>query len=324
METITNANQIAKEVKKFRNSLRKIAVKKEKRTWFYPSGKHECETLTLSASRQNIEVGFLDAGTRFIHFLRISDGSTSLYPQAEINFPTQNTRRVSGVFIKSHNEVTICTRGIFNAYRGRVPKHIVLGHFNNWLVEAEENNTITQLIEITSIGSTNSANDLYSFIEEVNRLKQLYRSDTSYLPTSGSIFNFTPEFEGDKQKKASKAVKYNYTHGPICNELADYLKSTHKNKVIFNDQHIDVGIKHPSSGKIEHIFEVKTKSFPSDQIYKAVGQLFTYNLLFANGNANLSLVLPKEYKTNKLESLLKQLNISTVYYSDGEFHFVKH
>lgn len=329
MQTITSTNKTKNAIKKFRDILSNISNEEEYLDWSFPSagkGKGRQSYLTYTIKTTYGDLYVATSTKQWNHrtpFLFRFKESNSLSPDVEINIPEELNRQVAGVFCERGKSIFLCSRGHFTANPGKIKNEYTYNHFVNWLENTNDDSKQIELILICSLDSKSIANDLAHFIQEVLSLKNRYKSKNKLAKNSKIIWNSGDEFEGEKSfTTKATAVKYEYSHGAICNALEKYLSSL-KIKELFTakNKHIDLALVNPKTKKANYIFEVKTASLPSDQIYSAVGQLLYYKHLYGYSNTKLFLTLPDVCSCKKTEKYLNAIEITIIYAKDQKFFF---
>jgi hypothetical protein len=302
---ITDRKELLSYVTLFQEQIASLAQTEQAMTWAFPNGERE-SLVTYSVATDLGELLVAVPKKKWngkrAHLFALDHRSGILAPDVEINIPDGLNRRVSGAYVQSGENVLICHRGGFTAYRGQIPKEISLAHFRKWLVSVADGDSETILISIASLGSKSLANDIAEFVFAVSELKKEFKADESAPTVKGRSANWRDgfEFEGEKTSGGqSPPNDYEYLHGPLCNALRRKLKKLVGNSPTFkvsSNENIDVAIVDKKSEKAVAIFEVKTSASLSEQLYSAHGQLAYYKYEYGGGKTALFLVLPKETK----------------------------
>jgi len=315
-------------IRTFRKHLKDVAVEDSKLEWGFPNGERaDYPTYTLNSCYGNVQVGLPDAwATRIPHLFRFVKEQGSPSPDVEINIPPELDRKVSGVYVQSEKELWLCSRGAFTAFRGRIPQNLAHAHFKKWLREVDDGSKTANVIPVVSMDSPTFVDDIATFVRAVVELKEKYKQRQSSVPEDLSGDNATwsrgKEFEGTKSSKRTQAeIEYEYLHGPVCNRLENHLKKIlSRGRLEFGkNSHVDGAIVYRLSSRATCLFEVKTASLPSSQIYSAVGQLMYYRHRYGTAGSHLFVVLPSGSRSQPTESFLTDLGITLVYESSGDF-----
>jgi len=300
---ITNRKELSSSVIVFQKRIASLADRMQSMEWAFPNGeKVRCATYSVSTDLGQLLVAVPNKWKgRQAHLFALNHDSGALAPDVEINIPDGLDRKVSGAYVKSGKNVLICHRGVFTAYRGRIPKEISLAYFEKWLVAVEDDDREARLISVASLESNSFANDIAEFVSAVAEMKEQFKSDNKPPPTvKERSFNWRDgtEFEGKKASGTSAPPKdYEYLHGPLCNALRRQMMKLVKNLptvAVLSNMNIDVAIVDAKSRVAIAIFEVKTSASLSGQLYSAHGQLRYYKHRYGKGTTELFLVLPKE------------------------------
>ena len=237
---------------------------------------------------------------------------------------------MSGLYAKDANgEIWLCSRGLFTA-SGRILLDISFSHFDKWLYEIDDEGESRQIIPVCSLSSPTIFDDIADFTDAVQKLKEIYKKKSYKIISPKKINKDSPksawrdnnEFEGMKSSGDKISAEYQYMHGPLCNQLKISLeKSLEKNKnfIVRKNKHIDAAIVARKTKIAHSIFEVKTASLPSSQIYTAVGQLLYYKTLYGVPNTHLYLVLPSHCKSSAIEKFIEKLGMQVIYGESGKF-----
>lgn len=207
---------------------------------------------------------------------------------------------------------------------------ITFPYFDKWLYEIDDEGELRPIIPVCSLSSPTISSDIATFTIAVQELKKRYK-DKSYkiIPpkkinkdSPKSAWRDSNEFEGMKSRGDKISAEYQYMHGPLCNQLKISLeKSLEKNKnfVVRKNKHIDAAIVARKTGIAHSIFEVKTASLPSSQIYTAVGQILYYKTRYGDPNTHLYIVLPSHCKSSATEKFIEKLGMRVIYGESGKF-----
>lgn len=268
--------------------------------WAFPNGETAiCITYFVETDLGELLVAVpKEWKSRNAHLFALNHDGSALAPDVEINIPLGLDRKVSGAYVQSGNNVLICHRGGFTAYRGKIPKEYSLAYFNKWLISVTDGDSESSLISITSLESNSLANDIAEFVFAVLEMKTQFKSGESTTTNRVRCSNWRDgaEFEGVKTSgKLSQPKDYEYLHGPLCNALRRQLKHFVKllpSVDVLSNVNIDVAIVDTTSDIAIAIFEVKTSASLSGQLYAAHGQLAYYKHIYGKATTALFLVLP--------------------------------
>jgi hypothetical protein len=164
---------------------------------------------------------------------------------------------------------------------------------------------------VAEISSKRFVKQLCHFIEEVDRIKNLFNtSDSNDVGNKAKEWGYNKEFIGPKVSKLGSKVRVSECdHGLIVDNLKNVLVD--KGFKVANKKSMDLFIY--KGDKIEAIFEVKTDCDTSS-IYSAVGQLLINSLEFDN-RPKLFMVLPNHSNINRLKNILQKIGIELVSYN---------
>ncbi|QUM81155.1 hypothetical protein HWV01_13095 [Moritella sp. 5] len=331
MQTIETYDENSSALSLFRQRLEDISYRQEELEWGFPNGDRvEYLTYSIETHLGELQVGVPESWeSRIPHLVRFAKEQGPPSPDVELNIPTEINRRVSGLYAKSNDEIWLCSRGSFTAFRGQIKRNITLSHFDKWLCEVNDAGKQAQVIPVCSLSSSTMANDIATFTAAVQELKQLYKdqpdqisSSTTDNPSQKFPWGSSKEFEGKKNSGSKDRSEYDYIHGPLCNQLKTFLeKNIHNNEKykVTKNVHVDVAIINKKTDIADSIFEVKTASLPSNQIYTAVGQILYYKRLYGDSNTRLYIVVPLNCKSLITEGFIEGLGIQLVYGEAGQF-----
>lgn len=331
MQTIETYEENSSALSLFRQRLEDISYRQEELEWGFPNGdRAEYLTYSIETHLGELQVGVPESWeSRIPHLVRFAKDQGPPSPDVELNIPTEINRRVSGLYAKSNDEIWLCSRGSFTAFRGQIKRDITLSHFDKWLCEVDDAGKQAQVIPVCSLSSSTMANDIATFTAAVQELKQLYKDQPDQISSStiGNSSQKLPwgsskEFEGKKNSGSKDSSEYDYIHGPLCNQLKTFLeKGIHNNKKykVTKNVHVDAAIIYKKTEIADSIFEVKTASLPSNQIYSAVGQILYYKKLYGDSNTRLYIVVPLNCKSLITEEFIEGLGIQLVYGEAGQF-----
>lgn len=334
MRALNKKNENSRAVKTFRERLKVVASKLEDMEWGFPNGGRErYPTYSISTHLGEIQVGVPKSwNTRVPHLIRFTNEQGPPSPDVEINIPIEHDRKVSGLYVNTGNEYWLCSRGSFTSYRGQIKREFTFTHFDKWLVQIDDMGKLADVIPVCSLASPTIANDIATFVAAIQELKRLHRgggeqSETVLSGTSPSSIHswgVGTEFEGKKNAGGGSKSEYEYLHGPLCNQLMEFLgKVTASNPsvVVAKNSYVDVALVDKITGVANAIFEVKTSALPSSQVYSAVGQMHYYKYRYGNSKTRLYLVLPSKCKSTETQDFIESLGIAVVYGESGTFEF---
>ena len=334
MKTLVTRKGNLDALRVFRNKLREIAGKPKGLEWSFPNGsREEYPTYLVKTYLGKLQIGVPKRwGTRNPHLIRFAQKQGPLSPDVELNIPKTHDRRISGLYAKHANgEIWLCSRGLFTAFRGKIKREtITFPYFDKWLHEIDDKEKSIQIIPVCSLSSPTIFDDIADFTDAVQKLKKIYKDKSYKIISPEKINKDSPklarrdidEFEGMKSSGDKISAEYPYMHGPLCNQLKISLeKSLEKNKnfIVIKDKHVDAAIVARKTGIAHSIFEVKTASLPSSQIYTAVGQLLYYKTQYGDPNTHLYLVLPSNCKSSDTEEFIAELGMQVIYGESGKF-----
>ena len=332
MRALDTKEENSRAVKSFRERLKDVASKLEDMEWGFPNGDRVIyPTYSITTHLGEIQVGVPKSwNTRVPHLIRFTKEQGPPSPDVEINIPIEHDRRVSGLYVQSGIEYWLCSRGSFTSYRGQIKREITFIHFDKWLID--DLGKSANVIPVCSLTSPTIANDIATFVAAVQELKQLHKGGEEQ-PEAGKSGTPPPathgwgagtEFEGNKSTGGGQKGEYEYLHGPLCNQLAVFLKKvTASNQSVFvtKNANVDAAIVDKIMQSANAIFEVKTSALPSAQIYSAVGQMHYYKYRYGHTKTKLYLVLPLSCKSTETQKFIESLGIAVVYGEAGAFNF---
>ena len=331
LEVMTEKAGIENALRKFRKRVAFISGKPVNVKWSFPSGNSVVsQTYSFQSGRGEIRMGFPGIWDgRAVHLFALDPKGNSLVPDVEVNIPLKLDRRVSGVCARNGDEIWLCTRGRFTSHRNPIPVMKTFSHFQPWLVDMIDVDRKTQVIPVAALEDRNLANDIGEFVNAVLALHSSLGSDAGQGNEAETSWKEGTEFEGKKSKinEAGTSV-YDYEHGPICNSLRDLLKSLlagQSRYVVRRNKNVDIAIVDTTGDVAVAIFEIKTSSSLSTQLYKAVGQLMYYRQRYGIPVTGMFLVLPKECITDGFpsRSALLALGIRVIVRTGAQFADLK-
>jgi len=329
---IENKKEIKKYVDLFRINIKKRFGKPSLKKFTFPGGgSDEVNFYHIKKESRDISIGIpkTDWNNRFVHLVNIQlTEDKNITPDVEINFPFTYNKNTAGCLVKDtkSENILLCHRGKFNAYKGMIPLDVSKKFFKSNLVKVFDGEKEIELISITQLDSSEFIYDIYNFTDKVLKLKKIYKSKKD-MKTSIKIEKEnwwdSDEFEGIVEKTTSSSkIEYSYLHGEIQNCLFDLLKEkfTKTNFSVKSNKNVDLAIL--EGNKLKSIFEVKTSGSFSNQLYKAIGQLFCYSFYYSskqNSSPKLFLVIPNDCYDEKNKNIMEKLNISIILYREGKF-----
>lgn len=324
---IDNPEKIKTAISFFRKRIGDLAGKTRDLEWGFPNGDRSVyPTYTIQSHLGPLQIGvpkFWD--NRAPHLFRFVKDEGPPSPDVEINIPNKLDRQISGVYIAEGKSIWLCSRGSFTAYRGKIPYEIVFSHFEKWIVEVQDGERFSQVISVGSLDSPSLSNDLADFVQAVLNLKKNYKEGGKIENLPDKLWNSGEEFEGRKKHSSNRESRdYEYLHGPLCNQLKQKLETilqANTEYVVKRNKHVDAAVVEVRNRKARILFEVKTSTDLSGQLYSAIGQLFFYKHLYGINQSLLALVLPSECKKESQEvgSFLKRLGIILLFGNGGMF-----
>ncbi|POP76460.1 hypothetical protein [Pseudomonas syringae] len=336
MIVITAKTELRKETRLFQQALIAQAHSQGNREWAFPSGdRADCITYTLQTDLGEMLFAVPPPWDgRQAHLFKLNHEGGTLFPDAEINIPYELNRRVSGVLAADDDGQTlVCHRGTFTAFRGRVPRVKALKHFESWVQDFDDSGSWAVMISVTSTASPSIADDIGEFVREVKRLKEQVKAEAQSDPAvdvsqdleekTDREWRNNDEYEGDKSATTNPGTRdYTYLHGPLSNALRRKLNlfvSDHPDIEVGNHQ-VDVALVDRASGKAKAIFEVKTSTSMSAQLYSGFGQLAYYKHLFGTAETKLYLVLPESTSSDfTAGEFFAKANIHVIFGHAGVF-----
>ena len=338
MKTLVTRKDNSKALKLFRAKLREIAGKPEELEWRFPDGSRgKYPTYLIETYLNKLEIGVPEGWkARNPHLIRFAQSQGPLSPDVELNIPKTHDRKISGLYAEDANgEIWLCSRGLFTAFRGKIKREtITFPYFDKWLHEIDDEGESCRIIPVCSLSSPTIFDDIADFTTAVQELKEIYKEiykDGSHKSISPKKINKDSpklawrdnnEFEGVKSSGDKISAEYPYMHGPLCNQLKSSLEKSlekYKNFIVRKNKYIDAAIVARKTDKAHSIFEVKTASLPSSQVYTAVGQLLYYRTLYGDSNTRLYLVLPSNGKSSATEKFIEKSGMKVIYGESGKF-----
>lgn len=166
---------------------------------------------------------------------------------------------------------------------------------------------------VAEISSKRFVKQLCHFIEEVDRIKNLFNtSDSNDVENKAKEWGYNKEFIGPKVSKLGSKVRVSECdHGLIVDNLKNVLVD--KGFKVANKKSMDLFIY--EGDEIKAIFEVKTDCNTSS-IYSGVGQLLI-NSAGLSSRPKLFLVLPNQSNINNLKNILDKISINVISYNNS-------
>lgn len=337
VQVITVKARLRRGVRSFQQALIDQAEYRGNIEWAFPSGdRAACRTYALETDLGEMLFAVPPPWDgRQAHLFKLGFEGGTLSPDAEINIPDGLNRRVSGVLVADPGgETLICHRGTFTAFRGRVPRADAFEHFQDWLMEVDDNGRSAEVIAVSSASSPSIANDIAEFLFKVKQLKEQRKAElgddvddsteaADEEDESDAKWREQEEFEGSKSYIPNQGkCEYQYLHGPLCNALhrkLDELVEGHA-ELWVGKHRVDLALVDRASDKAKAIFEVKTSGSMSAQLYTAFGQLAYYQHRFGNADTKLFLVLPANAASDfAAAEFFTQANIQVLFGEGGVF-----
>ena len=170
------------------------------------------------------------------------------------------------------------------------------------MVDVNDVGRESRLIPIAVLDSTTLASDIGEFVHAVLALHSSLEPVSNRIDEVKTGWKEGKEFDGEKTKVISGGTSvYDYLHGPLCNYLGDWLKyhlKSHSRYIVRRNKNIDLAIVDSETDLARAIFEVKTSSELSGQLYSSIGQLVYYRQRYGSSNTLLFLVLPEQCVLN--------------------------
>lgn len=300
-EILTATREIRAAITLFRKRIRALGGNATRKEWVFPNGERDdLATYSIKTQHGDLLVGLPDKWTnRVPHLFCLARDGRALSPDVEVNIPTSLNRNVSGAYLREGKSIWLCTRGDFTAYRGKISRQVSFSHFDKWLVDVQDTDRVTQVIPVAALDSKTLDADLAEFVMSVIELKDTHKAGADDVAVGDAHWGEGDEFEGKKNKTTTAdTVTFEYLHGPLCNGLQYALRSLLKGDRSFGvkrNRNVDSAVVHLNSDVARLIFEVKTSSDFSGQLYSAIGQLFHYRHKFGDPKTHLFLVLPRTH-----------------------------
>ncbi|MFM0239879.1 hypothetical protein [Paraburkholderia phytofirmans] len=337
---ISAASQVSDAAQKLRDKVRGLADRRHDKAWSTPGGNRAVhETYVLRGREHDIYVGIHEDGSRvdtYAHlFLLLEHGAkpaSTLSPNAEINVSKSGSKGPGGVFAVDGDAIVVCRRPTFNSFRGKIRKLDTLGFLGSLAIPIRSGKQEEKVLPVVSLDSPTFIDDIETFVLRALAIKEHFKSagvkDRGVPPVDVDRiaekwpWNDNSEFEGVKTLDVRPSVSYEYSHGPLCNRLSKTLRGWATERFhVRGTQNIDTAIV-GSDGLAKVIFEVKTSGSLSEQLYKAIGQLFHYRSKRGDDGTILCLVLPGEVKPDAKHAnvFFETLGIHVFYESSpGEY-----
>ena len=98
----------------------------------------------------------------------------------EINPPMRGIdRRPAGAFGESSTgHLWVIHRGVFNAFRGRIPRDFTRHNFNGTWIFVNDGDEVSEVLQVGDLSDTNFVRDLRAFVIEASRLKEVFKGKT--------------------------------------------------------------------------------------------------------------------------------------------------
>ena len=316
-QVLVDTNKITSAIESFRKIIKEQFTGPLRSYRTFPQGERvyvEEYWADTKYGKLTIALPLEDWNTRVPHLITLGSFDATA-PDVELNIPLGLDRRVSGVYVKNNEDIWLCSRGKFTSYRSAIKKDLTLSHFAKWLITVQDVDRDTEVIPVGAISSPYIVNQISEFVQHVKKLKQIHKNGIDITEVTDNKWRETREFEGDidRQNKSSH-ITYEYLHGPICNTLTEYLKnskeSNNRQYSVKSNRKIDAALVN-NKEKAVVIFEVKTSTSFSEQLYKGIGQLFAYRAEYGNEATSLFMILPEDSVDSfkKIEPILGTMGI---------------
>ena len=304
-EIFTRKRDIAAAVGRFRRAIAAHGASVRKADWEFRDGTHaSLSTYAIDTRAGRLLVGLpATASDPTPHLFRLDRDEGDLAPDVELNVPLKLDRKYSGVYARATDgALCLCTRGVFAAYPGRVPRELAFLHFEKWLIDVVDGDAQGRVIPVVVLDSPTLGDDLVEFLGTVMALKSAYKQGGDGVA----------RMRWREPASAPAAPTATFQHGLLCSALEAQLQAlTHMNAryQVCRNRTIDVALVDVPRDEACAIFEVATSSRLED-LQLAVGKLLYARQACGNAQTRLALAAPWE--------IMKQLIVLKDYFKTSD------
>lgn len=272
LKIVDNEQTIADAQKKFEEKFRSFHGQRIKTTLNHRGGNTKAELLWFE--KPGFWVSSVKGGAENRYWNAFGtenpEGRKNVYITCEVNFPKSGIdRKIGGAFAKdASGKLYMVHRGNMGGGKKGVGKLLFLDNYRNEFEVVQDAEIESELPLIGALDSDKFIEQVYDFIREVERIKEIPQRQTQQTPLIPHKFN--KEFAGKREYKTSEHIEAECNHGRIVNALADALEKKGLNTA--NTRPLDLYIIGNQGNEITHVFEVKTDIWTTS-LYSAVGQL---------------------------------------------------
>ena len=286
-EILTRKRDIAAAVGRFRRAVAAHSASVRRAEWIFRDGKRMLlSTYTIDTRAGRLLVGLpAKASDPTPHLFRLDREEGDLAPDVELNVPLTLDRKYSGVYARAMDgSLCLCTRGVFTAYPGRVPRELAFLHFEKWLIDVVDDGARGRVIPVAALDAPTLGDDLVEFLGAVMALKSAYKQGD----------DGAARLHWREPASAPAAPDATFQHGLLCSALEAQLQALiHMNARyrVCRNQTIDVALVDTRRDEACAIFEVATSARPED-LQLAVGKLLYSRHAYGNTQTRLVLAVP--------------------------------
>ncbi|MDE2463318.1 MAG: hypothetical protein KGO02_06365 [Alphaproteobacteria bacterium] len=350
-KVITDPSEIFRLNKALGTRLNSTFKRKESRDIAYPAGTFDSEVHFDKGSGTAVRAWApVVQEKRLLNFILFAEpGVTSPIEIAvQLNFPAKEySRKLAGAFVAdAEGKIFIAHRGRLTKGRAALKQRDVFREFSANLIDADDNEQVSQLILVSGLDAPNLADRLWLFATEARevatRLDEQRRprsnsnttgsaatpksqgSNATLPPTSSPdrlivLRTYFDEFAGTTDVKGHSSGQRTVEHGDIVKALETHQSSTGLTQ---KAQAIDLAVVLTNEVRL---FEVKT-SAKTTSVYTGVGQLLIHGESIAERlklSVQRYLVLPAPPNSEHARHISKkgQMKIITYRKSESGYQF---
>jgi hypothetical protein len=318
-EILTRKRDIVAAVGRFRRAVAAHSASVRRAEWIFRDGKRALlSTHTIDTRAGRLLVGLpAKASDPTPHLFRLDREEGDLAPDVELNVPLKLDRKYSGVYARVEDgALCLCTRGVFTAYPGRVPRELAFLHFEKWLIDVADGDAQGRVIPVVALDAPTLGDDLVEFLGAVMALKSAYKQGEK--GDSGAT-----RLHWREPAAAPTAPAATFQHGLLCSALEAQLQAlTHMNAryQVCRNQTIDVALVDTRRDEALAIFEVATSARLED-LQLAIGKLLYSRHAYGNAKTRLVLVAPSAFSKQLivLEDYFMRADITIAVRDGNEF-----
>jgi hypothetical protein len=180
-ELIYEPKEVQSAVNQFRRLIIAASETPEKKEMNFPGGGNSMGIeykIDLKPDPLIINIPEKPWNGRYPHLFVLNPGKGNYTSDLEINIYLGLNRAVSGCFVKSEKDISICHRGRFTIFKRAISKSTALSHFENKVITIDDGGKTSEVIEIVNLSSPDMTTQLAKFVKEVINFKKKIKDST--------------------------------------------------------------------------------------------------------------------------------------------------